>query len=81
MSWRPHSGEAIEAQLLRLRYLQGPVLPVYGGIPWRILPGRAQAKLLKVRRYPAVAELLSEVLEGMPEVLENKETALRASAK
>lgn len=81
MSWQPQSGKAIEAQLLRLRYLQGPVLPVYGGIPWRILPGRAQAKLLKVRRYPAVAELLSEVLEGMPEVLENKETALRASAK
>ncbi len=66
MSWRPQTGEAIEAHLLGLRYLQGPILPVYGGIPWRILPSPAGARLLKFRRYPAIAQLLNEVLEGRP---------------
>jgi len=81
LGWRPQRGEALETHLRALRYLQGPVLTVYGGIPWRILPRPARAKLLKICRDPAIVALMSEVLEGMPEVLENKETALRAAAK
>jgi hypothetical protein len=81
LSWRPQTGEAIEAYLLGLRYLQGPVLPVYGGIPWRILPRPAGARLIKFRRYPAIAQLLNEVLEGRPYVLGNEESILGAAAK
>lgn len=46
-----------------------PVLPVYGRVPWRILSGKARAGLLKMRRYPALVELLNEVVEGLPEKL------------
>jgi hypothetical protein len=69
MSWRPQTCEAIESQLRALRDLQSPVLPAYGRIPWRILPRQARARLLKIRRCPAVLELLNEVVEGLPDAL------------
>jgi hypothetical protein len=69
LSWRVETREAMEKHLRALRYLESPVLPEYGRIPWRILPGRARARLLRIRRYPAIVELLNEVLEGLPEVL------------
>jgi hypothetical protein len=69
MSWRPQTCEAIESQLRALRDLQSPVVPVYGRVPWRILPGPARARLLKVRRCPSVLELLNEVVEGLPDAL------------
>jgi hypothetical protein len=69
MSWHGPTREAMEKHLRALRYLQSPVLSEYGRIPWRILPGRARARLLRIRRYPAIVELLNEVLEGLPDVL------------
>ena len=69
ISWRPQTCEAIESQLRGLRDLQIPVIPVYGRVPWRILPGSARARLLKVRRCPSVLELLNEVVEGLPDAL------------
>jgi hypothetical protein len=69
MSWPVQTRETIETHLKALSYLLSPVLPVYGRVPWRIFPGRARARLLRLRRYPALVELLNEVLEGVPEVV------------
>jgi hypothetical protein len=68
-SWRPQTSETTEKHLSALRYLESPVLSEYGRVPWRILPGRARARLLRLRRYPAIVKLLNEVLEGLPDAL------------
>jgi hypothetical protein len=69
MSRRPQIHEAIETQLRAIRYLESPVVPEYGRVPWRILPGPVRATFLGVRRYLALLGLLNEVFEGLPEAL------------
>ena len=68
-SWQPQTSDAMEQHLTALRYLESPVLSEYGRVPWRILPGRARARLLRLRRYPAIVKLVNEVLEGVPDTL------------
>jgi hypothetical protein len=66
-TWRKR--DTIEIKLNAIRYLQSEISLVYGRVPWRILPARVRATVLKRSLAPALLELLNEVFEGFPEAL------------
>jgi hypothetical protein len=58
----------IETRLKAIRYLESGVLPVYGQVPWRIIPTPLRAALLmRGRSDAALRDLLSQVFEAFPE--------------
>lgn len=61
--------DTIETQLRAIRYLEAEVSQVYGRVPWRILPAPVQTTFLKRRPDPALAELLNQTFDGLPEAL------------
>jgi hypothetical protein len=59
--------EDIERSLRSVRYLHGTVAPVYGRIPWRVLPARPRTVLIK-RLGDTARDLVGETFDGaMPE--------------
>jgi hypothetical protein len=62
--------EMIETQLKAIRYLQAEISPEYGRVPWGILPLQVRATFLKKRPDPALLELLNEVFDALPDVLD-----------
>jgi hypothetical protein len=52
MSRRPPTHKVLETHLRTLRYLVGPILSEYGRVPWKILPRRVRASLLRSDTIP-----------------------------
>jgi hypothetical protein len=46
--------------------LHGAVAPVYGRIPWRVLPDRTRSALRKRCGATALTDLLGEIFDGPP---------------
>jgi hypothetical protein len=67
MTRRLRTLDGIDRRLKGIRYLSAELLPVYGPVPWRILPEAVRRILLGGRIYGSVADLLHEVFEGLPE--------------
>jgi len=63
----PLSREDLERSLRSVRYLHGAVAPVYGRIPWRVLPEPTAAALLKMRGGAGSADVFSDTFSGAPE--------------
>lgn len=63
---RPQLYEAVETRLQGLRYLEAPVVPVYGRVPWRILPPPVRAAFSRVRAYPGLLEHMQELFDALP---------------
>ena len=59
--------EMLETRLRAVRYLEAELASPYGAVPWRILPAQVRKILLSSSLYPALAELLHQVFEGLPE--------------
>ena len=57
----------VEQCLRSVRYLQGAVASAYGPIPWRVLPARPRAALLKEFRDTALLELCAEIFDAPPD--------------
>lgn len=64
--WAP-SREDLERSLMSIRYLHGAVAPVYGSIPWRVLPAPARTALRKRCGDAALADFLSDTFHGAVE--------------
>jgi hypothetical protein len=58
--------ELIETRLRSVAYLEAELAPSYGRVPWRILPERVRAKLLRGASGQDRARLLDEAFEGFP---------------
>jgi len=67
--WRQAKRETIETQLRGVRYLEGEVSPVYGRVPWGVLPAQVRTAFLKTRPDSALLDLLNEVFDSVPEAL------------
>ena len=67
MTRRLRTLDGIDRRLKGIRYLSAELLPVYGPVPWRILPEAVRRILLGAGIYGSVADLLHEVFEGLPE--------------
>jgi hypothetical protein len=61
--WLSSRGD-VERCLRSVRYLHGAVAPIYGRIPWRVVPGRARTALLKTCGNMAVTDLVCEIFDG-----------------
>ena len=67
---RMPSREAMETQLKAIRYLEAEICQAYGRVPWRILPLSVQTAVLKRRPDAALADLLHQAFDGLPEGLD-----------
>jgi hypothetical protein len=67
MTRRLRKMDAIDRRLNGIRYLSAQLLPVYGPVPWRILPKAVRKILLADHIYGPVADVFHEVFEGLPE--------------
>lgn len=61
--------ETVETQLRSIRYLEAEVSPVYGRVPWGVLPSSIQRALFKSRHEAGVLELLDQAFDEVPRVL------------
>jgi len=59
--------QAMETQLSAIRYLQAEVAPVYGRVPWRILPETVRGSLSKDGLDAGLRDLVRQVFEELPE--------------
>ncbi len=64
-AWPPSRGD-IERSIKSVRYLQGGIAPVYGRIPWRVLPAPARTALLKRRGAVVLTDIFDETPDGAP---------------
>lgn len=58
--------EDLQRRLMAIRYLHGSVAPVYGRIPWRIIPAPARDALLRRRVDANSKGLLAEIFDDLP---------------
>jgi len=65
---RDRTPEAVEGRLVAVAFHASALEPVYGKVPWRILPKRVRDKLLSHGLYPMLEERLSAVFELVPQV-------------
>jgi hypothetical protein len=56
----------IEQSLASVRYLMGAVAPVYGRIPWRVVPAAARNGILKVRMDSGLGDFIDQIFEDAP---------------
>lgn len=61
--------ETLDTQLRGIRYLEAEIAPVYGRVPWAILPAQVRAALQKKRSDAVLLELMNEVFEAPPQSL------------
>jgi hypothetical protein len=61
--------EMIERQLRAIRFHQGEISWLEGGVPWRVLPPRVSRVLQRTRHDRPVLELFQAVFEDLPEGL------------
>jgi hypothetical protein len=59
--------ETIETHLKAIRFLEAEVTPVYGRVPWRIVPPHVQRALWKRRSDALLADLVTQIFEEAPE--------------
>jgi hypothetical protein len=77
----PEPHVTIESQAAAIRYWASQLSPVYGRVPWRILPAAARTALFR-RRYPRLMEQLSQVFDSVPEAFTARQRGtLRGLAK
>jgi hypothetical protein len=57
---------AIEQSLASIRYLMGAVAPVYGRIPWRVVPAARRSRLLKIGQDLGLSDFLDQTFEDAP---------------
>src|SRR5262249_22766492 len=55
--------EEIERLLVSIRYLHGVVAPVYGRIPWRVVPAPVRGVVLKIRRESGLSDFIDQTFE------------------
>jgi hypothetical protein len=67
MTRRLRQLDAIERRLQGVRYLSSQTLPLYGPVPWRILPEPVRKVLLAEHIYGPLAGLFHEVFQGLPD--------------
>jgi hypothetical protein len=63
--------ETLESHLKSLSILEKPLIPVYGRVPWRILPKAVCSALLRLRSTPEVSRLLDELFVEFPETFKH----------
>jgi len=59
--------ETIETHLKAIRFLEAEVTPVYGRVPWKIVPEHVQRALWKRRSDIGLADLVTQTFEDTPE--------------
>jgi len=64
---RSRSTDVMDTRLEGIRYLSAALFPIYGPIPWRILPAAVRKTLIANRMYHPFAHRFHEVFEGLPE--------------
>jgi len=62
----PKNRAEIEQSLASVRYLVGVAAPVYGRIPWRVVPPARRSLLLKIGQDSGLSDFLDQTFEDVP---------------
>jgi hypothetical protein len=68
LAGRDRTPEAVEGRMVAVAFHVSALEPVYGKVPWRILPKWVRDKLLSRGLHPMLEERLRAVFEQVPEV-------------
>ena len=61
--------QALETQLRAIRFLESGITAEYGRLPWRALPEEVRSFFLKLRSDRALAQLVTDAIDGCPPAL------------